>query len=168
MMREKIGGELIRWNATRFGTVFLFLQSFWDRKDKFQAWMVSDECNKSDWKDELDRDFTYDCLTSRKWWENVELVLKAVTPLYYVLRFADQQKNGTISGFIPRMVDAQKEIFAKLKHDKRVPKDHLHRINEVITRRTRYLFNGTLMPAGTKSNSVTENCSIPALFHVFF
>ena len=88
--------------------------------------MVSDECNKSDWKDELDRDFTYDCLTSRKWWENVELVLKAVTPLYYVLRFADQQKNGTISGFIPRMVDAQKEIFAKLKHDKRVPKDHLH------------------------------------------
>ena len=85
-----------------------------------------------------------------------------------MLRFADQQKNGTISGFIPRMVDAQKEIFAKLKHDKRVPKDHLHRINEVITRRTRYLFNGTLMPAGTKSNSVTENCSIPALFHVFF
>lgn len=147
MMREKIGGELVRWNATRFGTVFLFLQSFWDRKDKFQAWMVSDEWNKSDWKDELDRDFTYDCLTSRKWWENVELVLKAVTPLYYVLRFADQQKNGTISGFIPRMVDAHKEIFAKLKHDKLVPKDHLHRINEVITRRTRYLFNGTLMPA---------------------
>ena len=145
MMREKIGGELIRWNATRFGTVFLFLQSFWDRKDKFQAWMVSDEWNKSDWKDEPDHDFTYDCLTSRKWWENVELVLKAVTPLYYVLRFADQQKNGTISGFIPRMVDAQKEIFAKLKHDKRVPKDHLHRINEVITRRTRYLFNRVCM-----------------------
>jgi hypothetical protein len=31
MMREKIGGELIRWNATRFGTVFLFLQSFMDK-----------------------------------------------------------------------------------------------------------------------------------------
>jgi hypothetical protein len=45
MMKEKIGGELVRWNATRFGTLFLFLQSFWDRQDKFQAWMVS-----SDWK----------------------------------------------------------------------------------------------------------------------
>uniref|UniRef100_A0A0E0E0N6 Uncharacterized protein n=1 Tax=Oryza meridionalis TaxID=40149 RepID=A0A0E0E0N6_9ORYZ len=31
MMREKIGGELIRWNATRFGIVFIFLQSFWDK-----------------------------------------------------------------------------------------------------------------------------------------
>jgi hypothetical protein len=28
MMREKIGGELVRWNATSFGTVFIFLQSF--------------------------------------------------------------------------------------------------------------------------------------------
>jgi hypothetical protein len=36
MMREKIGGELVRWNATRFGTVFIFLQSFFDRKDKFR------------------------------------------------------------------------------------------------------------------------------------
>ena len=45
MMREKIGGELIRWNATRFGTIFLLLQSFMDMRDKFEAWMVS-----SDWK----------------------------------------------------------------------------------------------------------------------
>jgi hypothetical protein len=52
------------------------------------------------------------------WWEDVELVLKAVTPLYCVLRFADQQKNGTISGFIPRMLKAQREIFAKLKKGK--------------------------------------------------
>jgi hypothetical protein len=28
MMREKIGGELVRWNTTRFGTIFIFLQSF--------------------------------------------------------------------------------------------------------------------------------------------
>jgi hypothetical protein len=28
MMREKIGGELIRWNATRFNIVFIFLLSF--------------------------------------------------------------------------------------------------------------------------------------------
>jgi hypothetical protein len=37
MMREKIGGELVRWNATRFGTVFIFLQSFMDRKDKLSC-----------------------------------------------------------------------------------------------------------------------------------
>jgi hypothetical protein len=34
-MKRRIGGEIVRWNATRFGTVFMFLQSLWDRKDKF-------------------------------------------------------------------------------------------------------------------------------------
>ena len=28
MMREKIGRELIRWNTTRFGTVFIFSRVF--------------------------------------------------------------------------------------------------------------------------------------------
>ena len=46
MMRQKIGGELVRWNATRFGTVFLCLQSFFDRQDEFKAWMVSPEWKK--------------------------------------------------------------------------------------------------------------------------
>lgn len=46
MMRKQIGGELVRWNATRFGTVFIFLQSFWDRKDKFMQWMTSKEWEK--------------------------------------------------------------------------------------------------------------------------
>jgi hypothetical protein len=63
-MKDKIGGELTRWNATRFGTVFLFLQSFWDRKEKFQAWMVSNEWANSEWKDDPNYEFTYDCLMS--------------------------------------------------------------------------------------------------------
>ena len=49
MMREKIGGELIRWNATRFGTVYLFLQSFWDRKDQFKLWMASKDWEECAW-----------------------------------------------------------------------------------------------------------------------
>ncbi|CAM0152396.1 unnamed protein product [Urochloa decumbens] len=150
MMREKIAGELIRWNATRFGTVFLFLQSFMDKREKFEAWMIS-----SDWKNWKNNDlrgqedhmFTYDCLTSRIWWDDMELVLKAVTPLYSVLRFADQQKNGTISGFVPRITKAQNSIFATLKHDEHVSKGLLDRVNEVINRRTRYLLNETLMLA---------------------
>jgi hypothetical protein len=32
MMRDKIGRELVQWNATRFGTVFIFLQSFFGQK----------------------------------------------------------------------------------------------------------------------------------------
>lgn len=34
-MERRIGGQIVRMNATRFGTVFMFLESLWDRKDKF-------------------------------------------------------------------------------------------------------------------------------------
>ncbi|WVZ97039.1 hypothetical protein U9M48_042604 [Paspalum notatum var. saurae] len=127
MMKEKIGGELVRWNATRFGTLFMFLRSFWERQEKFQAWMVSSDWKNNDWRHEDDHKFTYDCLTDRIWWDRVDMVLKAVTPLYSVLRFADQQKNGTISRFIPRMLSAQAETFAKLKHDRTAPTDFIRR-----------------------------------------
>ena len=90
----------------------------------------------------------------------MELVLKAVTLLYSVLCFADQQKNGTISGFIPKMLKAQKEIFATLKHDERVKRGLLDRLNEVINKRTRYLLNETLMLAG-------KNYSIDCTCHVY-
>jgi hypothetical protein len=33
MMKNAIGGNLVRWNATRFGTNYLFLESFLRRKD---------------------------------------------------------------------------------------------------------------------------------------
>jgi hypothetical protein len=128
MMREKIGGELIRWNATRFGTIFLFLQSFMNKREKFEAWMISSDWKNSDFKDEEDHEFTTDCLMSRVWWEDVEMVLKYVTPLYSVLRYADQEKNATISGFIPKLVQAQKEIFAVMKHGKRISRDLLRTV----------------------------------------
>jgi hypothetical protein len=32
-----------------------------------------------------------DCLTSKKWWSQMEVVLKAVSPIFSVLRLADQQ-----------------------------------------------------------------------------
>jgi hypothetical protein len=45
-------------------------------------WMVSDDWKNNTWKDEEDHAFTYDCLTNRRWWSDMELVLKAVTPIY--------------------------------------------------------------------------------------
>jgi hypothetical protein len=110
--------------------------------------MVSSDWKNNDWRDEEDHKFTYDCLIDRIWWENVEMVLKTVTPLYSVLRFADRQKNGTISGFLPKMLSAQAKIIAKLKHDKNVKRDFMKKVNEIIKKRTQYLLNDTLMLAG--------------------
>jgi hypothetical protein len=41
MMKYTIGGELVRWNATRFDMNYMFLESMFYRKDKFMAWMGS-------------------------------------------------------------------------------------------------------------------------------
>jgi hypothetical protein len=36
MMKNAIGGNLVRWNATHFGTNYLFLESFLRKKDRFR------------------------------------------------------------------------------------------------------------------------------------
>jgi hypothetical protein len=41
MMKNEIGGNLVRWNATHFGTSYLFLKSFLRRKEHFMQWMAT-------------------------------------------------------------------------------------------------------------------------------
>src|SRR5438876_6617927 len=39
MMKAAIGGELVKWNATRFGTNYLFLESFYgEKKSPCNGW----------------------------------------------------------------------------------------------------------------------------------
>src|SRR6185437_14177813 len=40
MMRNAIGGELVKWNATRFGTNYMFLESIYRKCDRFMQWMA--------------------------------------------------------------------------------------------------------------------------------
>jgi hypothetical protein len=46
----------------------------------------------------------------------MELVLNVVGPIFFVLRYADLQKNATISCFLPKMIQAYNDISAKLKN----------------------------------------------------
>jgi hypothetical protein len=39
MIKNTIGGNLVRWNTTHFGMNYLFLKSFLRRKDHFIEWM---------------------------------------------------------------------------------------------------------------------------------
>jgi hypothetical protein len=41
MMKNAIGGNLVRWNATHFGMNYLFLESFLRSKDHFMQWMTT-------------------------------------------------------------------------------------------------------------------------------
>jgi hypothetical protein len=43
MMRSAIGGELVKWNATRLGTNYMFLDSIYRKRDGFLRWMGSND-----------------------------------------------------------------------------------------------------------------------------
>jgi len=67
------------------------------------------------WAGRANYEFTYNCLTSKKWWSQMEVVLKAVSPIYSVLRLADlQQKLYSISSFLPKMMKSMAEIRGNL------------------------------------------------------
>ncbi|XP_039855240.1 uncharacterized protein LOC120713322 [Panicum virgatum] len=97
MMREAIGGELVKWNVTRFGTNYMFLESMYRKKDQFMTWLVSPEFRRSrHFKSETGR-YIYECITSLQWWANMEYVINDVEPLYMFLRFADTDKTPNLS-----------------------------------------------------------------------
>jgi hypothetical protein len=41
VMRRAIDGELIKWNATRFGINYMFLESIYRKCEGFMQWMAS-------------------------------------------------------------------------------------------------------------------------------
>ena len=56
--------------------------------------IISDDWESYRTTNEEEHDYAYNCLTSKRWWSEMELVLIAVSPLYFVLCFADQQKGA--------------------------------------------------------------------------
>jgi hypothetical protein len=102
MMRHAIGGELVRWNATRFGTNYMFLESMFRRKDKFMAWMSSPCLIDSKFSSTQEGRYAHSCLSSLTWWDMIQYVLKGVEPLYVFLCFADQDKILNMSKVLLR------------------------------------------------------------------
>jgi hypothetical protein len=64
MMRHVIGRELVKHNATRFGTNYMFLESFMRKKDQSIFWMMLTEFRGSHYiLSEADM-YAFDNLTS--------------------------------------------------------------------------------------------------------
>ncbi|KAM0827243.1 hypothetical protein ACQ4PT_068324 [Festuca glaucescens] len=121
----------------------MFLQSFWDKHDRFKQWMTSDEWKNNTYCKEPDYDYAYDCLTSRGWWEDVEWVLNVVRPIYKVLRYADSQVAGSLAGFMPRIMQARHELSSLFEEGSADQKKYL----DVVDKRVTHLCDDTLMVA---------------------
>jgi hypothetical protein len=102
MMRQAIGGELVRWNATRFDTNYMFHESMFCHKDKFVAWMSSPGFLESKFSSTQEERYTHSCLFNLTWWDMMQYVLKGVEPLYGFLCFADQDKIPNMSKVLLR------------------------------------------------------------------
>jgi hypothetical protein len=67
MMKNAIGGNLVIWNATHFGTNYLFLKSFLRRKDRFMQWMDTPQLQQHGYLDSNARKYARACLSSLPW-----------------------------------------------------------------------------------------------------
>jgi hypothetical protein len=100
MMREAIGGELIKWNATRFGTNYMFLESLHRKRDKFMQWTTSPAFLNSKWAKTDEGRFAQARLSSMEWWEGMDYTIKTFEPIYKILRFADQDSKPNMGNVV--------------------------------------------------------------------
>jgi hypothetical protein len=89
IMKTAIGGNLVRWNATHFGTNYLFLESFLIRKDRFMQCMTTHQLQNSGYLDSNAGKYAHACLSSLSWWDNLKRIMEYVQPLYVFLWFMD-------------------------------------------------------------------------------
>lgn len=85
-------------------------------------------------------------MTSTIWWSSLRSVLDTVGPLYTMLRYADQQKVGTISGFKPRMMASIHSMESHLGSGT----EEFEKYMSKVSARVRYLEENTMMVAGNE------------------
>jgi hypothetical protein len=144
MMKNAIGGNLVRWNATRFGTNYLFLESFLRRKNCFMQWMATPQLQKSGYLDSNAGKYVHACLSSLLWWDSLKRIVESVQPLYAFLRFVDQEMIPNFSEVLFRYHILRQECDA-LFHDDRTS---FGQYIEIVNKRMHDITNDTYMNAG--------------------
>ncbi|TVU12808.1 hypothetical protein EJB05_46468, partial [Eragrostis curvula] len=118
MMKNAIGGELVRWCATRFGTNYMFLESMLRRREKFMAWVGSPGFLNSRYAKTSEGRYAHGCLSNLGWWDNMIHVCKAVEPLYAFLRFADQDKSPNLCEVLLKFHVMRNELESHFHNDR--------------------------------------------------
>jgi hypothetical protein len=152
MMKTAIGGNLVRWNATCFGTNYLFLGSFLRRKYRFMQWMATPQLQKFGYLDFNAGKYAHACLSSLPWWDNLKRIVESVQPLYAFLRFADQKRIPNFSEVLFRYHILRQEYDA-LFHDDRTSFDQYI---EIANKRMYDIINDTYINADKMNQNVSH------------
>jgi hypothetical protein len=122
MMKTTIGGNLVRWNATHFGTNYLFLESFIRRKYHFIQLMATPQLQKFGYLDSNAGKYAHACLSSLPWWDNLKRIVEYVQPLYAFFRFMEQERIPNFSEVL-FMYHTLRQEYDALFHDDRTSFD---------------------------------------------
>ena len=114
LMRQKIGGDLVRPVVTRFATSYLTLASMYKHKNGLRALVVSEEWQANSLSNTSEGKQVEDIVLSMPFWNRVECCLRASQPLLVALRIADGDETL-----------AAPEIMAAMDHAKTTIKDSL-------------------------------------------
>lgn len=116
MMREKIGGDLLRPGVTKFATAFLSLQIFKKNKSKLKAFVNSTEWAELEFSQSLQAKRVHKIINNRSFWKVVTLALNIFEPIVKVLRRTDSD-TPSMGWLYGDMEVCKNEIALNLKHD---------------------------------------------------
>ena len=150
MMRNATGGELVKWNATRFGTNYMFLESIYQKRDRFMQWMASSEFQHSKWADTEDGRFTHARFSSMEWWDGLKYIIDTVQPIYKFLRFADQDKKPNMCEVVMAYQTMKQELQSYFRTNVSTLKEYI----EVVDERLGDVFIGTYVGPGKHTRVV--------------
>jgi hypothetical protein len=127
---NRIDKNLVRWNATHFGTNYLFLKSFLRRKDRFMQWIVTPQLQKSGYLNSNAEKYAHACLSSLPWWDNLKRIVKSVQTLYAFLQFADQERIPNFSEVLFRYHILRQEYDALFHDDRTLFDQYIEIVNK--------------------------------------
>ncbi|XP_052624907.1 uncharacterized protein LOC111917478 [Lactuca sativa] len=137
--------EIIRPGATRFGTVFISLQSLYDHKEDLQAMVISNEFKKM-----LKVGNAVECkqiVLNEIFWKNCLITVKVMTPLLKLLRLCDSDEKPAIGYVYEGMRRARRGIKELFKKKKELYRPYTNIIDSCWDRmlRKKYLLCGLLV-----------------------
>ena len=120
LMREKLGGDLVRLGVTRFATSFLTLASMYKHKNRLQGLFVSDEWNDSKFSLLQEGAQAENIVLSVSFWQTLENCLWASQPLLIALRIADGDETPAALEIMAATEKAKATIQGSLKEKPRL------------------------------------------------
>ncbi|XP_038973326.1 uncharacterized protein LOC120105162 [Phoenix dactylifera] len=112
LMRKYAGGEILRPGVTRFATNFIALDSILEKRGALRQMFAS-----SEWYDSrysyagTERSKIEDLVTRQPFWQQATTIVKAIKPLYEVLRAVDSEIYPLMGFLYHMMVKAKDQIM---------------------------------------------------------